>query len=563
MKVEAERDLITVQVIGNALYTAAEQMGATLIRTAYSPNISERTDCSTAIFDSSGAVVAQAPRIPLHLGSMLGLIERLRQSQDDVRPGDMFIGNDPYAAGGTHLPDITVVAPVFCDHELVGYVANIGHHNDVGGMMPGSSSVLASEIVQEGLRLPPVRIFREGSPIRDIIEIVALNSRLPAQREGDLWAQISANVVGIRAVEEIVGRHGLSAVRGAMRELLDHAERRFRSRVTDLPDGIYHATQWLDHNGLSGDPVRIELAMEVKGAALTLDFTGTAAQVPTSRNVPPVAGLASVFCVLKSLLDPQLPPNSGYFRAVHVIFPEGSILNPRPPAAVADRAHTCQIVSEAVVLALSQAIPDRALAASGPLAGGVFSGTDPSTGKFFVDYESYAGALGAQKGQDGMDAIRVHHSNAANLPIECLEALYPLLVERYELRADSGGAGEWRGGLGQRRDYRVLTPSVRVHATSERQRAGAPGIQGGSDGAPATFILNPGRRQRVLDSIEAADLELVAGDLFRIETAGGGGYGDPLLRRALAVEHDFQEGRITRWPGRPARSTAPRDDLGA
>jgi N-methylhydantoinase B len=479
---------------------------------------------------------------------MLGLIEALRRSQEDVRPGDMFVGNDPYVSGGTHLPDITIVAPVFADAELVGYVANIGHHNDVGGMMPGSSSVLAGEIVQEGLRLPPVRIFRDGAPIRDIVSIVALNSRLPNQREGDLWAQLSANLVGVRAVEGIVRRHGLRTVQAAMTELLDHAERRFRARVRELPDGSYAAVQYLDNDGLSGDPVRIQVAIEIRGDDLSIDFSGTAGQVRTSRNVPPVAGLASIFCVLKSLLDPHLPPNSGYFRAVRVNFPEGSLLNPRAPAAVADRAHTCQIVSEAVILALSQAMPDGAIAASGPLAGGVFSGIEPESGSTFVDYESYAGALGARRQHDGMDAIRVHHSNAANLPVECLEALYPLRVERYELAADSGGAGEWRGGLGQRRDYRVLTNAVRVHAQSERQRAGAPGIYGGHDGAPARFVVNPGPQQRVLSSLEAADLNLTRGDLLRIETAGGGGYGDPKLRVASSIQQDLREGRITKWP---------------
>ena len=410
----SEQTLLTTQIIGNAMLHVAEQMGVTLIRTAYSPNINEREDCSTAIFDYTGNVVAQAPRIPLHLGSMLGLVrETLARHAAELQPGDMFVANDPYGGGGSHLPDITVVAPVFWEGELIAFVANIAHHSDVGGMIPGSETPLSSEIMQEGLRLPPVRIVRAGVPEKDIIDIVALNSRAPDERVGDLWAQISSNEVGRREVETVLEKWGTLATSTAMDEQLNYAERRFRARVQELEDGNYVAEQMLDNDGVDEEPVPIRIAITVSGGDLKVDFAGSAEELNTSRNSPAAATLAVVFCVLKSFLDPGLPANSGYFRAVQVVLPERSVVNPDPPAAVGQRAYTCQIISDVLVLALNQAIRGYALAGSGPFAGATFSGVNPRTNRYFVNHESWAGALGAQSQMDGLDAVRVHHSNAA------------------------------------------------------------------------------------------------------------------------------------------------------
>ena len=532
-------DQMTIQVIGNALATIAEQMGVSLIRTAYSLTINERADCSTAIFDTEGNVIAQAPRIPLHLGSMLGLVGETLKRQTNLKPGDMFVANDPYAGGGTHLQDITILAPVFWDQELFGFVANIAHHTDVGGMIAGSETPLAEEIIQEGLRLSPVRIAVDGRPLQDIIDIIALNSRVPEERVGDLWAQLSANLVGIRALEELIRRYGSRTVRRASMELLDHAERRIRSHISAVPDGAYESVQWLDDDGIGGEPVEIRLGLTVKADSIRFDFSGTAPQLKTSRNVPPGATLAVVYGVLKSYLDPTLPPNSGYFRAVDVHLPEGSLLNPAAPAAVGQRAYTCQVISDVLVLALNQAAPHLALAGSGPFLGATISGLDTRVGGYFLDHESWAGALGARRGQDGMDGVRVHHSNAANLPIEVLEAAYPLRVERYELIEDSGGLGQWRGGLGQRRDMLILAPEVDVSLFGERRKFGAAGVLGGKDGRTGRFIRNPGNEtDGTLSTADILRFKVSRGEVLRVETPGGGGCGDPKDRPRDAVIDD-------------------------
>lgn len=538
-------DQTTTQVIGNSLATAAEQMGLTLIRTAYSPNINERADCSTAIFDASGNVVAQAPRIPLHLGSMLGLVEETVKRHSQIRPGDMFVANDPYAGGGSHLPDVTVVAPVFAEGELIAFVANIAHHSDVGGMVPGSETPQASEIYQEGLRLSPVRLVSGGEVVQDIIDLVALNSRSPRERIGDLWAQLSANRVGEREFLAVVAKYGAGRVRAAMRELLDHAERRFRARVAELPDGNYRATQFMDNDGVGEEPIGITVEVRISGDSLVLDFEGTHAELRTSRNVPPRATLAVVYCVLKTCLDPDLPPNSGYFRAVDVRLPAGSFLNPTAPAAIAQRAYSCQVISDVLVLALNHAIPDLHLAGSGPFLGATFSGIHPDTGRYWVDHESWAGALGARQGGDGLDAVRVHHSNAANLPVEYLEAAYPMLLDRYELIQDSGGPGRWRGGLGVRREYRVLAPSIRASLFGERRVFPAPGVLGGQDGRVGSFRLRSDGSERELTTQEMLDIELRRGDVLVVETPGAGGCGKPDGRTRDDVKRDVIDQRVS------------------
>jgi N-methylhydantoinase B len=538
-------DLITTQVIGNALLTTAEEMGLTLIRTAYSPQINERADCSTAVFDSRGNVVAQAPRIPLHLGSMLGVVSLLLE-QGRVAEGEMYVANDPYIGGGTHLPDITIVAPLHYQGELVGFVANIAHHADVGGMVPGSETVRATEIAQEGLRLPPTRIYADGRAIEDVINLIAANSRLSDERTGDLWAQLSANHVGRRSVMSLVERYGIDVYQQATDDLLDYSERRFRAIVRQMPDGTYRGVEYLDNDGLQGPPVRIEVAMTILNGSIHLDFTGTDPQVRTSRNTPPTAAKAAIYVVFKSLLDPQLPANSGYFRSISIHLPEGSILNPRPPAPINERAFTCQFVSEAVVQALGKAKPEVAVAGSGPFFTANFSGVHPRTGAFYSNHEGWAGALGARRGHDGIDAVRVYHSNAANLPVEVLESTFPFLIERYELREDSGGAGQWRGGLSQRRDYRILADEVTAASMGERRKRPARGIFGGFDGKVARCVLNPGlASSREIEAEEMPDLVVHKGDLLRFETAGGGGFGDPLLRDSQALERDVREERIS------------------
>ena len=540
-------DPITTEVIGNLLMAVAEEMGATLIKTAYSPNIKARNDCSTAVFDRRGQVIAQAHRIPIHLGSMLGLLEEVlrRFPLASMRPGDMFLANDPYTGGGQHLPDISVVSPVFHAGDVLAFVASLGHHSDVGGMVAGSESSDCRNIFQEGLRLPPVKIFAEGVLQEDILNIILLNTRTPQERRGDLQAEFAANQVGLRGMQEIFARFGAPLVLEAVEELLRYAERRIRAGIAAIPDGRYTHVDYLDNDGIGSDPLEIALTIEVRGEEIHLDFTGTAPQGQGSKNATLASLLATVYTVVKSMIDPDLPANSGYYRAIRVTAPPGCLVNAQPPAAVASRVYVSAIVGDVIVGALSQALPHKAMAGSGPSHLVIPSGFDPRRGEFFVDYEGLAGALGARPYRDGMDAVRVHASGGSNLPVEAVENNFPLLVERYELRDDSGGAGKHRGGLGVRRDYRIPVPGVRLVANSERQRIAAPGLFGGRDGERGAFILNPGTpRERVLPPI-VSDFPLEEGDLLRIETPGGAGCGDPFERDPALVLRDVREGRVS------------------
>ena len=522
-------DPITTEVIGSLLATISEEMSAALVRTAYSPNIKERADCSTAVFDRDGRVVAQAQRLPMHMGSLLGSVQEIvdRFPVASLADGDMFIANDPYTGGGSHLPDLNVVAPVFDEGSLIGFVANIAHHSDVGGMVAGSESAACTSIYQEGLRLPPMRLCAAGEVCEEIIELVKLNSRTPADRDGDLRAQVAANVVGTRGLREVCKRYGTATVADQMSDVLTATAQRIRSRLTELPDGTYEHTEWMDRGFGAEEPVAIHARVTVDGGRLQVDFAGTAQQLESGRNIPLGATKATVFSVVKSFIDPYVPSNAGFYDAIEVVAPPGCVVNPEPPAAVSARALTSAIVADAVVGALSAAVPDRAVAPSGPHQLMILSGPGHHEEGYFVDYETFAGALGARPDRPGMDAVRVYASGASNLPVEPLEHAFPLLVERYEVRQGSGGGGRHRGGHGIRRDYRILSSEATVELTGERQERGARGAAGGADGAPGEFVLNPGteREQRLPGVVTG--LRLQRGDVISIRTPGGGGYGDP------------------------------------
>jgi N-methylhydantoinase B len=540
-------DPITTQVIGNLILSIAEEMGATLMKTAYSPNIKERGDRSTAIFDASGQVIAQAQLIPTHLGSMLGAVHEVikRHPVEKLKAGDMFIANDPYNGGGHHLPDVNLVAPVFFRGALVGYVASIGHHSDVGGMVAGSESGICTEIYQEGLRIPPVRLVQAGEVNEDILNIILLNTRTPKDRLGDLRAQIAANRVGVRGMIQVCERYGPELVAASTDELLNYSERLIRSKIAEIPDGVYEATDFLDNDGVGDSKTKIHLTMTIAGDHIKFDFAGSDPQVRGSRNVPTASLKAVVLTVVKSMVDPALPPNSGYYRAVEISAPSGSVLNPLPPGAVGERSLTNAVVGDVLWQALSQAVPARAMAGSGPHRQIIPSGINPGSGEFFVNYETIAGALGARPYKDGIDAVRIHGSGAANLPVESLELNFPLMVERYELRQDSGGPGQFQGGLGIRRDYRVLADGIYTSVCGEREFRPAGGIQDGMAGGTGRFTLNPGTSaEKVLPST-GADILLPKGTLLRVDTPGGGGCGDPSKRDRALVVRDVAQERIS------------------
>jgi len=539
-------DPIKSEVIARFLLATAEEMGATLTRTAFSPNIKERADCSTAIFDAKGEVIALAQRVPIHLGSMVGAVDEIlkRFPPKEIVPGDMFVANDPYNGGGTHLPDITVIAPVFIGRRIVAYVANIAHHADVGGMVPGSEAAVCKSIYQEGVRIPPVRIMRAGQLNRDVFDLILLNSRTPDERVGDLKAQFAANTVGARGVLQLFERYGVKETEAAIAAYLDFTERRFRAAIARLPAGRYTAEDFLDGNR-EGEKCRIGLTLTVSKGRLDFDFSGSDPQLESARNIPYRALLATVYTVAKSMLDPEVPANAGYYRTLRISAPPGCVVGPVPPAAIGCRSISASVLGDVIARALSQALPDKALAGCGPHHLYVLSGTDPRTGRYFVNYETLAGGYGARAHRDGVDGVRVHASGSSNLPVEALEHAYPFRVERYALRENSPGAGQFRGGAGVVRDYRVLADDIVVSLSSERQHVAAQGMAGGDAGALGAFMLNPGTPDERKLPAAAADVPLARGSVLRIATPAGGGYGPPEKRDREAIRRDLVEERIT------------------
>ena len=539
-------DPIKSEVIARFLLATAEEMGATLMRTAFSPNIKERADCSTAIFDVAGEVIALAQRVPIHLGSMVGAIAEIlkRFPMGEILPGDMFVANDPYNGGGTHLPDINVIAPVFIGKKIIAFVANIAHHADVGGMVPGSEAAVCKSIYQEGIRIPPVRIMRAGKVNRDVFDIILLNSRTPDERVGDLNAQFAANTVGTRSVLQLFDRYGVKETQEAIAGYLDFTEKRFRAAINRLPRGRYVAEDFLDGNA-DGETCAIKLALTIGKGRMDFDFTGSGKQLESARNIPYRALLATVYTVAKAMLDPEVPANAGYYRTLHIKAPPGCVVGPLPPAAIGCRSISASVLGDVIANALSQAMPDKALAGSGPHHLFVLSGTDPRTGVYFVDYETVAGGMGARANRDGVDGVRVHASGSSNLPSEALEHAYPFRVERYALWDESSGPGQYRGGAGVIRDYRVLADDIVVSLSSERQHVPSPGMAGGGTGACGAFVLNPDTPQEQKLPSAAADVPLPRGSVLRICTPAGAGYGDAKKRTIVAVEKDVIEGRIS------------------
>jgi N-methylhydantoinase B len=535
------------EIIAAALEAAAAEMCASLIRTAYSPNVKERADCSTAVCDMAGRTLSLATHAPAHLGSTLRLVSAIlaRFPADTLRPGDIFFANDPYIVGVTHLNDCTMASPIFIDGEVVGFATAVAHHSDVGGRVPGSESGDSTSIFQEGIRVPPVRLFSRGEVSRDVLEIFLLNSRTPHFNEGDVYAQRAATNVGVKRVQELYARFGGATAKRAIAEMLDATERRFRDLIErDLKDGEYYAEDWLDEDGINDQPVKLAVRAVVRGRDLEFDFSACAGQLGTGKNVPYTHTMATVYYCVKAMIDPGLPINEGMYRPIKVLAPEGSVVNPRSPAGVGSRGLTSMILSDVIVDALSQAAPDRAVAPGGPYQGIILSGWDPGRKRFFVDYENFAGGHGASVRGDGMDVAQIHMTNTSNLPIEVMEIEFPVRVERYEIVADSGGAGRFRGGTGVCRELRILT-ETNVALRSARQKFPALGRDGGAAGTTGWFVLErPGEAPRRLPST-CSEMPLKPGDLLRIVSPGGGGYGDPKGRAREAVSSDVREGKVT------------------
>ncbi len=538
----------TTEIISSALNACTAEMLASLIRTAYSPNIKERGDCSTAICDIQGRTLSLAANAPAHLGATLRLVPQIlaRFPVDALRPGDVFLANDPYIVGVTHLNDCTVAVPVFVDGQSVAFAIAVAHHSDVGGRVPGSEAGDSVSIFQEGIRIPPLRIYTAGTRNADVIELFLLNSRTPHFSRGDLAAQVAAVERGADRLGQLYARHGRNTMEKSINDMLNGTEIRVKERIRNgMRPGSYSASDWLDEDGLTDEPVLLAADVTIDDQHILIDLSRCAPQIGSGKNVPWPHTLATVYYVLKSFVDPHGPVNEGLLRAVKVVAPEGLVVNPVAPAAVSSRNVTSMILADVLMNAIGQACPLRQMASSGPFQGTILSGKDPRTGTFFIDYENFCGGQGASHHFDGMDAVHVHMTNTSNLPVESMELEFPVIVERYALAEDSGGPGRHRGGMGIVRDFRLYGEDMTVALRSARQKFHAQGMDGGRPGALGAFILNPGtpQEQRLPSTSSATPLR--AGDLLRIVTPGGGGMGDPKLRNPQAVHSDHRQGKIS------------------
>jgi len=544
-------DPIQVEVWRHLFASIAEEMGAALERTGYSPNIKERRDHSCALFDAAGRLLAQAAHIPVHLGAMPLMMERLRRAVE-WKPGTMWLCNDP-AHGGTHLPDLTLVAPVFVrsdgavewqsggfsdHHSLIGFVANRAHHADIGGLSPGSLP-LSSELFHEGLIVPPVRLVVRNRLQPDVVALVCANSRTGEERRGDLAAQVAANQIGIRRLTELVIRYGRREVERRAEEGRRYAEAVVRNTLARAPDGDYAFTDYLDDDGLGRMDLPICVTARLRGGNVTFDFTGTAPETAGSVNATEAVTRSACYYVVRCLVDEEIPMNAGAFASIEVIAPEGTLVNARFPRAVAaGNVETSQRIVDALLGALASAFPDHIPApGQGTMNNLTIGGDDPFRGGRFAYYETLGGGAGAAPRQRGASAIHSHMTNTRNTPIEALERHYPLRVREYALRTGSGGAGQNSGGDGLVRSLELLAPA-HVSLLTERRRHAPPGLRGGASGAPGRNTLRrpDGTEERLPGKFSGL---CEAGTVVTIETPGGGGWGttQPRIRTRERADH--------------------------
>ncbi len=537
-------DSTTVEVIKGALIYAAEEMGIALRKSAYSPNIKERMDHSCAIFDDRRRLIAQAEHIPVHLGSMaLAVREGLDHYKGPLEPGDMILLNDPYLSG-THLPDLTLIAPIFQDGDLIGYAANKAHHTDVGGKTPGSLAGDATELYQEGLIIPPVKFVRGGHTDPEISALIRSNVRTPDTQMGDLRAQVAANNTGTRRLLELVEEYGVGTVHGAMESVMDYSERRMRASIDAMPDGVYSARDWMEEIGTGGGSAEISVAVTIRGSDITFDYAGTSPQVDGPVNAPLGVTIAGIYYTLISIVDPTIPVNDGCFRPVTLKIPKGCMMNPVRPAPVAGgNVETSQRNVDVLMLAFSQIVPDKVPAAGLGTMNNVTIGGLKEDGTPWTFYETIGGGSGGRPGCDGVDGVHVNMTNTMNTPIEALEAYLPLRFETYELRPDSGGAGEHRGGCGITRSWTLTSERATLSIMAERTKIPPWGLQGGKPGALGEYLLK--RNGEALKLPSKCTVPLTKRDALVIKTPGGGGYGDPLKRRPKLVLKDVLNGLVS------------------
>ncbi|MSO77665.1 MAG: hydantoinase B/oxoprolinase family protein [Alphaproteobacteria bacterium] len=539
-------DPITLEVLRNRFDAIAAETQTVLLRSAYSVILKEGEDCSAALFNARGEIIAQSTALPQHMGAFIPALARIMAEYPPagMRDGDIYTMNDPHD-GGTHLPDLIVVAPVIALGRVIAFSVCLAHQEDIGGKVPGSMPTDSTDIWQEGLIVPPLALYQAGVANRTLFNIIERNVRLPRQVLGDLAAQVSAVTVGRERLQDVCRQYGIETVLAYMDHLLDYAERRTRARIATIPDGIYRFTDYMDNDGIDLDRrVPISIAVEIKGDDAIVDYAGTSPQVEGPINAPLSGAQASVYFAFRCVTDPTIPNNHGCYRPITVIVPPGSLLNPRPGAPVAIRAHTLKRAADTVLGALVQAVPDRVPAApAGSISCVSFGGTRADGERFGLS-DLIAGAGGARPNQDGIEAIDTDVSNCMNVPAEAIEMAYPLRVLYYRLRRDGGGPGRQRGGTGIERALEVTEGTIVASYRSERHYTSPWGLFGGR-AAPRwrTEVRRAGGRVETVPS--KARLNLAAGDVLYVATGGGGGHGHPYERPVEAVLADIRDGKVS------------------
>lgn len=554
-------DSVTMQVVRYAMEQIADEMGYSLMRMARSTIVKEIKDFACAVLDRKGNTIAQAQCHPMMLYSleMTGRKMMEMYPEEYFYDGDVMISNDPYL-GGQHIMDVQFFSPVIYEGKLFGFVANIAHQLDMGGSVPGGVAGGLTEIYQEGLRLSLLKLYDRGQEDRQLFTVIANNIRLPDRTIGDFKAQAAATFVGVRRVKEVLAKYGADTVASAVEMLMDYSESRMRQGLMEIPDGSYTGVDYVDNDGHSDEPIRVQVNLNKKGDSIGIDFDGTSKQVRGNINSPIACTLGAAYYALIGVVDPHMPVNAGSYRPVAVRADEGLLINPLPPGAVTARSQTATKIVEAVLKAIGQVAPERVCAGShGQASTCAFIGTDPETGKGFAYVEIQGGGSGARPDKDGPDGQDIHLGRFMNTPVEAAELEFPITVERYEFLPDSGGAGKFRGGLALRKDIRFLT-DVAFSRYTDRQEFSPEGLFGGKEGGRGRLILNPGTPdERRLRSKGVETLK--KGDVLSIRLPGGGGFGSPLERDMEALRQDVINGKVSLESARNDYMVVFKDDL--
>jgi len=540
-------DPVEVEVLRNRLVSIVYEMGAVLRRTAYSPNIREREDCSCILADTEGQIIAQAEHIPGHLGMLtVGIPYMLSFFPPDTwEKGDVVIFNTP--EGGSHLPDIRIAVPLFYKDRLVGFSANLAHHADVGGMVPGSMPSTSTELVQEGIIIPCVKLYEKGLLNKGILDILLRNVRTPDEREGDLKAQIAASQLGQKRIGEVIEKIGLDHWSLYKEEVLNYSERLMRVRIREkLPQGSFSAELFIDDDGYEDKRIKIAVTVTIKEDHIRVDFSGTDSERKSGVNTVPSNAISATYYVVKGIVDPSIPVNSGCYRPIDIYLPPKTIINPSPTAAIGAGNETWQRIAETLIAAFVKADPEIAKAPShGCMNNVVFGGIDPRSGRIYTYYETIGGGDGARFNKDGMDGVHVLGTNTMNTPVEVLEMYYPLSIEAYEIIPDSGGPGKYRGGLGIKRKYKVHNHHSTLTVNSDWIKQKPDGLAGGGRGSYTKIVINEGTERETVPPFCKVLRTMDPGDTFTIYTGGGNGYGPYEERSPMLVEEDVRNGKVT------------------